>query len=196
MSVQLKSYLTPEEYLEIERRAETRSEYLDGEIFAMTGASLSHNLIVTNLNGSLWLQLRRRPCQVTANDLRVHIPATGLYTYPDVIVVCGEPRLTDEHLDTLLNPTFMIEVLSSSTEAYDRGKKFEHYRTIESLAEFLLVAQDTPRIEQYVRQPDGRWLFTAIAGQEGTLALPSIECELSLAEVYEKVPGPPGPRSG
>lgn len=112
---------------------------------------------------------------------------TGLFTYPDVVVVCGEPRLADEHLDTLLNPTLLIEVLSPSTEAYDRGKKFEHYRTIESLAEYLLVAQDEPRIEQFVRQPDGHWLFTAIAGLPATILLPSIRCELSLSEVYDKV---------
>jgi len=189
MSAQPQPYLTVEEYLAIERRAETRSEYFDGEMFAMTGASPRHVLIVSNLVGELRQQLKPRPCLVLPNDLRVHIPTTGLYTYPDIVVVCGDLQLEDEQLETLLNPTLIVEVLSPTTEAYDRGKKFEHYRTIASLAEYLLVAQDEPRIEQYVRQPDGRWLFTAFADREGTIALPSIQCQLSLAEVYDKVPG-------
>jgi Uma2 family endonuclease len=179
--------LTPEEYLEIERRAETRSEYLDGEMFAMAGASLEHSQIVSNLVGELRQQLKQRPCRVLPNDLRIHTPATGLYTYPDVVVVCGEPRLQDEHRDTLLNPTLIIEVLSPSTEAYDRGKKFEHYRSVESFVEYLLVAQDAPRVEQYVREPDGRWLFSAVAGLEAAISLPAIQCELLLSEVYDKV---------
>jgi Uma2 family endonuclease len=180
--------MAPEEYLEIERRAETRSEYLDGEMFAMSGASFAHNVIVANLIREVGQQLKRRPCQVLPSDLRLHIPATGLYTYPDVVVVCGEPRLENDHHDTLLNPTLLIEVLSPSSEAYDRGKKFEHYRSIESFVEYLLVAQDEPRIEQYLRQPAGRWLFTAVAGLDAAIALPSIQCELALAEVYDRVP--------
>lgn len=179
--------MAPEEYLEIERRAEARSEFLDGQMFSMAGASIEHNAIVTNLIGELGQQLKRRPCQVLPSDLRIHIPATGLYTYPDLVVVCGEPRLEDDHRDTLLNPTLIIEVLSPSSEAYDRGKKFEHYRSIESFVEYLLVAQDEPRIEQYLRQPAGRWLFTAVAGLDATIALPSIQCELALAEVYDRV---------
>ncbi|HEX3525909.1 MAG TPA: Uma2 family endonuclease [Thermoanaerobaculia bacterium] len=179
--------LTPEEYLEIERRAEIRSEYLDGEMFAMAGASFEHNAIVANLIGELRQKLKGKSCQVLPSDLRIHVPATGLYTYSDVLVVCGEPRLEDHHHDTLLNPTLIIEVLSPSSEAYDRGKKFEHYRSIESFVEYLLVTQDEPRVEQYLRQPAGRWLFTAVAGLDATIALPSIQCELSLAEVYDRV---------
>lgn len=187
MDAQSRPHLTPEEYLAIERQAEVRSEYLDGEMFAMTGGSLRHNLIVSNLIRELSLQLKNRPCQVYPSDLRVHVPATGLYTYPDAIVVCGEPRLEDRGFDTLLNPILIAEVLSPATEAYDRGKKFEHYRTIESLAEYLLIAQDEPRVEQYLRQDGNRWLLTAMAGLDGSVALPSIQCELSLAEVYDKV---------
>jgi Uma2 family endonuclease len=187
MEPQPRPYLTPQEYLAIERQAETKSEYLDGEMFAMTGGSLKHSLTVGNLVRELSWQLKKRPCQVFPSDLRVHIPATGLYTYPDIVVVCGEPRLQDEHQDTLLNPTVIIEVLSPTTEAYDRGKKFEHYRRIESLVEYLLVSQSEPHIEHYLRQDDNRWLFTETAGLEATLALPSIQCELFLAEVYEKV---------
>ncbi|MFY9822855.1 MAG: Uma2 family endonuclease [Thermoanaerobaculia bacterium] len=188
MEPQPKPYLTASEYLAIERRAETRSEYLDGEMFAMAGTSLAHSTIVGNLVGELRQQVKKQPCRVCPSDLRIHIPTTGLYTYPDVVVVCGEPKLLeDEELDTLLNPTLIVEVLSPNTEAYDRGKKFEHYRTIDSLAEYLLASQDEPRIEQYLRQDDGHWLFTAVAGLDSRIALPSIQCELSLAEVYDKV---------
>lgn len=187
MDVQTKPHLTPEEYLAIERRAETRSEYLDGEMFAMTGGSRNHNLIVLNIGRELSLHLKKQPCEVYVSDQRVRIPATGLYTYPDVVVVCGEPRFEDAELETLLNPTLLIEVLSRTTEAYDRGKKFEHYQTIPSLAEYLLVSQDSFRVEQYLRQGDHRWLLTSVTGREGRIALPSIQCELVLAEVYDKV---------
>jgi Uma2 family endonuclease len=187
MDAQTRPRLTPEEYLAIERQAETRSEYLDGEMFAMTGGSLHHNLIVSNLVRELSLQLKKRPCQVYPSDLRVHIPATGLYTYPDVIVVCGEPRLEDQHLDSLLNPTLIVEVLSPTTEAYDRGKKFEHYQTIQTLSEYVLVSQDSFRVEQYLRQDGNRWLLTTTAGLDGRVALPSVQCELALAEIYDKV---------
>jgi Uma2 family endonuclease len=187
MEAQQKPYLTATEYLAIERQAETRSEYLDGEMFAIAGTSLDHSLIVGNLVGSLWPQLRGKQCRICPNDLRVHIPATGLYTYPDVVVVCGKPELEDEQFDTLLNPTLIIEVLSPNTEAYDRGKKFEHYRSVDSFSEYLLVSQDEPHVEQYLRQDGGHWLFTSVAGLDRRIALPSIQCELSLAEVYDKV---------
>lgn len=186
-SVQTRSHLSVEEYLEAERRAETKSEYLDGEVFAMTGGSRRHNLVMTNLIREVSQQLKNRPCEVYPSDLRVHIPATGLYTYPDLVVVCGDPRFEDQELDTLLNPTLIIEVLSPTTEAYDRGKKFEHYRTIESLAEYVLVSQDAPRIEQYVRQEGGSWLLTATPGLDSRMILASVGCELALAEVYDKV---------
>jgi Uma2 family endonuclease len=179
--------LTPEQYLEIERHAETRSEFLDGEAFAMTRGSFEHNVIVGNLVGELRQQLKRRPCRVCPSDLRVHVPATGLYTYPDVVVVCGDPQFRDEHLDTLLNPTLLVEVLSPTTEAYDRGKKFEHYRSLESLSEYLLVSQEAPRVEHYLRQDGNRWLLTAVTGLDAVLALPTIQCELALSEIYDKV---------
>lgn len=187
MSAQPKPYLSPQDYLAIERQAEGRSEYLDGEILAMTGGSRRHNLIVTNLVRELSLQLKNRPAEVYPSDLRVRIPATGLYTYPDLVVVQGEPHFEDAQADTLLNPSLIVEVLSPSTEMYDRGKKFEHYRTLDSLQEYLLVAQDEPRVELFTRQPGLRWLFTAIAGFERTLVLPSIQCEVALAEIYDKV---------
>jgi Uma2 family endonuclease len=184
---QPKPFLSPEAYLAIEREAETRSEYLDGEMFAMSGGSRQHNLIVTNAVRELSLQLKRRPCEVYSNDQRVRIPETGLYTYPDIVVVCGEPRFEDESVDTLLNPVLLVEVLSPTTEAYDRGKKFESYRTIASLAEYVLVSQQEPRVEQFLRQDDGHWLFTATAGLESSISLTSVQCELAFKEIYDKV---------
>ncbi len=187
MSIQAQPYLNPEEYLAIERAADFKSEYVDGEMFAMSGASRQHNLIVTNLVAELRQQLKGRPCEVYPTDMRVWIPAAAKYTYPDVTVVCGEPRFEDDEFDTLLNPTLIVEVLSPGTESYDRGKKFEHYRSIESLEEYLLVAQDERRVEQFLRQADGRWLFADTAGSEGVVATPSIQCRLALAEIYDKV---------
>lgn len=187
MSIQPTSYLTPEEYLALERKAEYKNEYVDGEIVAMTGASRKHNLIVVNIGGELRRQLKGRSCETYSNDMRVRVPSTRLYTYPDVVVVCDEPQFEDDYVDTLLNPTVIIEVLSESTELYDRGKKFSFYRTLESLAEYLLVAQDERRIEQFVRQPDGRWLLSDHRSPEGTVELASIGCSPDLREVYDKV---------
>ena len=187
MSSQPTTYLTPEEYLAVERQAEHKSEYVDGEMVAMTGASRRHNLIAFNITREISQQLRGRPCEGYASDMRVRVPSTRLYTYPDVVVVCGEPKFEDDYVDTLLNPTLIIEVLSESTELYDRGKKFGFYRTIESLAEYLLVAQDECRIEQYVKQPDGRWLLADYRSLEDVVELPSIQCQLTLSEVYDKV---------
>jgi Uma2 family endonuclease len=187
MSSQPKTYLTPEEYLAIERRNEYKSEYVDGEMVAMTGASRRHNLITVNITGQLYPQLRGRPCESYASEMRVRIPTTHAYMYPDVVIVCGEPRLEDDYLDTLLNPTVLVEVPSESTERYDRGRKFDFYRTIESLAEYVLVAQDECRVEQYAKQPDGRWLLTDHRSPEDVVELPSIQCTLKLSDVYEKV---------
>ncbi|MBI3951604.1 MAG: Uma2 family endonuclease [Acidobacteria bacterium] len=187
MSTQFKRHLTPEEYLAIERKAEYKSEYFNGEVFAMAGAGERHNLIVANLIMELGRQLKKRPCKVYPSDMRVKIPVTGLYTYPDVVVVCGEPMFEDEHKDTLLNPTVLIEVLSESTEAYDRGKKFEHYRSVESLSDYVLIAQDAPKIEHYVRQPGNLWLLSETSGSQDIVQIDSIQCELALTEVYDKV---------
>lgn len=187
MSSQPTTYLTPEEYLALERKAEFKSEYVDGEIVAMTGASRKHNLVVFNITGELRQQLRGRPCEAYANDMRVRVPSSRLYTYPDLVVVCGEPQFEDKEFDTLLNPTLIIEVLSESTELYDRGKKFGFYRTLESLAGYLLVAQDECRIEQYARQADGGWLLSEHRSPEDTVRLNSIQCSLELREVYDKV---------
>ena len=180
-------YLSSEEYLTIERQAHVKSEYFNGEMFTMVGASREHNLIVANLTRELTQQLKGRPCELYPNDMRVKIPTTGLYTYPDVVVVCGEPEFEDEHVDTLLNPTLIIEVLSESTESYDRGEKFRHYRTVKSLAGYLLVAQDEYRIEQFIKQSDEGWLYSETRLPDGVVQLVAIQCALALKEVYDKV---------
>jgi Uma2 family endonuclease len=182
--------LTPEEYLAQERRAEWKSEYLDGEVFAMVCASRRHNVISLNVASSLLAQVRGRGCEVYASDMRVRIPATNLYTYPDVTVVCGRPSFDDGELDTLLNPKLIVEVLSATTEGYDRGKKFAHYRTLESLAEYVLITQEEVRVERFSRQPDGLWVLAEADRMEDILPLPSIGCELRLADVYDGAFGP------
>ena len=187
MSLRPNKRLTPEEYLEIERNSECKSEYLDGEIFAMTGASRKHNLISVNTTVSLYAQLEGRDCEVYASDMRVKVNPTGLYTYPDVVVVCGAPQFEDEHVDTLLNPVVIIEVLSKSTEGYDRGEKFEHYRSIETLAEVLMIAQGKYHVEHYVRQSDNQWLLSETNNLSESINLSSINCILRLADVYKKI---------
>jgi Uma2 family endonuclease len=187
MSFELKPRFTPEEYLALERKAERKSEYFNGEIFAMSGASPQHVLIVTNVVAELRGQLKTRPCTVYSTDLRLKVSATGLYTYPDVIVVCGEPQFDDDHKDTLLNPTLIVEVLSESIKDYDRGAKFEQYRKIESFVEYVLIAQDKRHVEHFVRQAGNRWLLSETNRLEDTLELTSIACNLMLTEVYDKV---------
>jgi Uma2 family endonuclease len=187
MSSQPVHYFSVEEYLQLEREASYRSEYFDGEIFAMAGASRRHNLISINPGGSLNAQLTKRECEVYVSNMRVRVEATDLLTYPDVVVVCGEPRFHDEEADTLLNPTLIIEVLSKSTSRFDRGEKFEHYRAIESFVEYLLIAQDKVYIEHYIRQPDMSWLMRIYRNQTDAIHLPSIHCDLTLSTIYNKV---------
>jgi Uma2 family endonuclease len=187
LSTQPKTFLTPEQYLEIEREAEYKSEYLDGEMFAMAGAGEAHTLLVANLMRGFGNQFRLRPCRVYSNDMRVRVRPAGLYTYPDVAALCGEPRFLDDQRDTLLNPNVIVEVLSPSTEACDRGRKFEHYQAIESLREYLLLASDRIHADPYLRQPDDRWLLTSADAMEDSLTLESVGARLKLADLYEKV---------
>ena len=188
MSLQAQKRYTPEEYLALERQAQCKSEYYAGDICAMAGASRWHNLIVTNVLREISLQLKGRPCTAYPSDMRVKISPTGFfYTYPDVTVVCGAAQFEDTQQDTLLNPTLIVEVLSESTEAYDRGGKFAHYRKLASLIEYVLIAQTKPDIEHYIRQPDNRWLLEEAESLHGTVHFPAIDCHLSLAEVYDKV---------
>lgn len=186
MSTVSQPFVTPQEYLALERRAEGKSEYVNGMVYAMTGASREHNLIALNVASELRTQLRGRPCETYTSDMRVKVSATGMYTYPDVVALCGEPAFEDAQVDTLLNPAVIVEVLSESTERYDRGENFAHYRRIASLREYVLVAQDRARVEHYARR-DEQWLLTEIDGLEGELALPSLGCTLRLADVYERV---------
>lgn len=187
MSAIPKTKLTPAEYLEFERKSETKHEYFDGEVFAMSGAKRNHNKIVGNLSGLIWQHLKGKDCEFYPTDMRVFVPATGLYTYPDLVVVCGEPIFQDNVFDTLLNPILLVEVLSETTESYDRGKKFQHYRSIESLREYVLVAQDEARIEKYVKTGDGFWLLSEAVGLNSEIEFSSIECKIALNEVYDKV---------
>ena len=181
------SYITPEEYLAIERQADFPSEYFLGETFAMAGASKEHNLIAGNAFAELHAQLKKRPCQVYSNDMRVKVKPTGLYTYPDIVVVCEKEQFDDKHKDTLLNPTLIIEVLSDSTEAYDRGEKFQHYRQLDSLMEYILIAQKKHHLEHYVRQPDNQWLFSETDNLQDIVQLSAINCHLTLSEVYDNI---------
>jgi Uma2 family endonuclease len=194
MSTLPKTHLTPEQYLEIERQAETKSEYYQGEMFAMAGVAEPHNLIVTNLGGQLYLQLRTRPCRYYSHDMRVLVPARGLYTYPDAIVACGERKFLDDTHDTLLNPTVIFEVLSKSTEAYDRGRKFDHYSTLESRREYVLIAADRVSIDLFTRQPAGPWVLTKADNLEASVELTSIGCGISVTDLYENVEFPDAPQ--
>lgn len=184
---QLMTY-TPDEYLAFERNSEIKHELWNGELFAMAGATEAHNLIVTNAVSELRTQLKSRPCKVYSNDMRTRIAPKKAYTYPDVIVVCGTPQFEDDRRDTLLNPTVIVEVLSPSTEAHDRGLKFESYRAIPSLQEYLLISQTKPLIERYVRQEQTRFrTFDEAAGSDAVIELTAIACRLALAEVYDKI---------
>jgi Uma2 family endonuclease len=186
MSTQPKHLLTPEEYLEIERKAEYKSEYYQGEMFAMSGGVSSHNLICVDVVFLLSGQLRSRNCYVYNSDMRVLVNPAGLYTYPDLSIVCGERRFLDGREDTLLNPNVIVEVLSPSTEAYDRGRKLKMYSGIESLTAYLLLASDRVEADLFTRQPGGEWSVTLTDRPEDTLELPSIGCRLKIADVYLK----------
>jgi Uma2 family endonuclease len=187
VSTQPKPRVTPEEYLAIERKAEFRSEYFDGEMFAMSGALREHNRIAVNIVSELNSQFMDRPCDVYLADQRTKVSPTGLYTYPDIVALCSEPEYEDEHLDTLTNPLLIMEVLSESTESYDRGKKFAHYRTIPSLREYFLVTTTECRVERFSRQDDGNWLYKESTDPAGSIELTSVACRLSLSRVYHKV---------
>jgi Uma2 family endonuclease len=187
ISVKKRKRITEAQYLAMERAAETKNEFLDGEIYAMAGASERHNLVATSTLASLYSQLRGRPCRVYPSDMRVKVAATGLYTYPDISVVCGRAELADENRDTLLNPVLIIEVLSKSTAGYDRREKFSQYRRIPTLTDYLLISQTRCLVEHYLRQPDGKWLLTEYNDLNDVVELPSIGCRLALSEVYEQV---------
>lgn len=185
-SIAARTYLTPEEYLAFERKATTKHEYLAGEVVAMSGASFAHNFITGDIFGELRAQLRDGRCRAAASDMRVKVSKTASYFYPDVVVFCGEPQVEDSESDTLLNPTLIVEVLSPSTEARDRGEKFWHYQQLVSLQEYILVSQDRVCIEHHLRE-GAYWLRTEFRALEDVMALPSIECKLCLRDIYNSV---------
>lgn len=175
------------EYLAFERQSEARNDYFEGEMFAMSGASRKHSLISGNIFGEVRNQIRgRRTCEAHTESMRVRAP-NNLFTYPDVVVVCGEPEFDDEEFDTLLNPTVIVEVLSPSTAGYDRGIKSEAYRSISSLVEYVLVAQERVHVEHLVRQGSEGWLLREMTSLEDIVDLRSIGCRLTLREIYERV---------
>ena len=185
---------SPEEYIAFERLQEIRSEYDDGVLRAMSGASREHNVIAGNLFATIHSQLRRGPCEAYSNDMRVAVELGRFYTYPDLAVVCGGPRFLDNQSDTLLNPTVLFEVLSPSTESYDRGRKFARYQTIASLREVVLISQREPRVERFERQGDGRWtLADDLSGLDDTLRLSSVDVTIPLSEIYERIVFPEAP---
>lgn len=194
MSVLPQPAMTPEEYLAFERSQEQKHEYWNGQIYLMSGASARHNLITANVIMTLGMQLKGRSCSVFPSDMRLLIPATGLYTYPDALVVCGKPEFADETEDLLLNPIVIIEVLSKSTENYDRGDKFRNYRSLPSFQEYLLIAQHEPRVEHFARQAQDEWVLSECSMPDGSLYLSSIDCTLHVADIYDKVTIPPRPR--
>lgn len=174
---------TAQAYLERERLAETKSEFIDGEVFAMSGGSPAHNLIAVNIAAELRGLLKKRPCRVYSSDQRVQVD--GSFVYPDVTVVCGQPQFVDQ--DNLANPTLIVEVLSPSTGDYDQGGKFARYRGLASLRDYLLVAQDRVALMHYHRQDSNHWLLTEVTAVEAVLELPGVEVGLTVAEIYDKV---------
>jgi len=187
MSTAEKVSWTPEQYLARERQATTKSQYYQGQIFAMAGASREHNLIVANLVRLIGNALQGKPCEVYPSDMRVKVQASGLYTYPDVTIVCGDPQFEDAHVDTLINPLVLFEVISESTEGYDRGAKAMQYRKLPSLKQLVLIASDRVQVEAYRRREDGDWTLWESSDLTGTLPIAAAEISLAIAEIYQRV---------
>lgn len=179
--------ITPEEYLAKERVSLTKNEYFNGEIFAMSGASLQHNEIFSNLFGILTTSLRGKFCKPYGSDLRIHIANNGLYTYPDISIICGSPETTDEHKDTVLNPSVIIEILSKSTKDYDRGGKFNLYRNILTLREYILVDSTIISVELFRRNSNNSWNLVEYKTNNDFFKLETIDLEILLKEIYENV---------
>jgi Uma2 family endonuclease len=187
MSAQPRHWLTAEEYLELERAAEFRHEYYNGRMYLMPGGSHRHAFIIANLAGELHFALQKGPCTTAISDLRIRVAESGLYTYPDISVICGPPKLADGRTDTVLNPVLIIEVLCPSTELLDRGFRTEQYKTIATLQEYALVSQTETRVEIYRRQDGGQWLLSEFAGLEAAARFDSVDASVPLAEIYDKI---------
>jgi len=179
--------MTPEQYLEMERAAEFKSEYFEGQVYAMAGGTYPHATIIANVGRELGQALKQKPCTVTGSDARLRISPAGLCTYPDVMVVCGEAKFADDQRDTLLNPTLIVEVLSKSTEGHDRGFKFVQYRKLDSLREYVLVSTGEPRVEKFLRQQDGQWLLSESVGLDAVCRFESLECQVLVSDIYHRV---------
>ena len=183
-----RKYISPEDYLKMEEVSPVKHEYFDGEIFQMAGASDNHNTLAMNVAAELHQQLKKRDCKVYQNDMRLYIEKEEIYVYPDIMVVCGKPKIKKyKSLDNILNPVLIVEVLSSSTADYDKGAKFEQYRTIESFKEYILVSQDTKQITRYTKQKNGSWVLMDFIGDKTEIELVSIDCKLTMDDVYDKV---------
>jgi Uma2 family endonuclease len=187
MSTQPKPYLTPEQYLKIEREAQFKSEYFKGEMFATAGGTMNHARIASDVLTSLNVQLLRgRRCEIASSDLRLQVPPDGLYTYPDIVIFCGKPPYADPRRDTITDATVIIEVLSPSTQNYDRGFKFEQYRQLPSLSDYVVIAQDRVHVEHSTRQGDA-WMLRETSDLGAVIDLPSIECRFRVCEAYSRV---------
>jgi Uma2 family endonuclease len=184
---QPKDLYTPEEYLRLERESDVRHEYIDGEIFEMAGAGKRHNQISANLMRLIGNRILERDCSIYSSDMRVKIPIPEKYTYPDLVGTCGGEKFEEENEDTLLNPNLLVEILSKSTEAYDRGTKFEFYQTIESFSEYILITQEPYRVEQFIRRDKNTWTYLEFRHPDDVLKLESVGCEISLRDIYHKV---------
>ena len=188
MSLQPKTAYSFDDYLGVEREAvDTKHEYVAGHVYAMTGASYHHNLIAANLVRRLGNQLDAGPCTVLSNDMRVRVEAADASTYPDVVALCDEPAFHDERSDVLTNPILLIEVLSPSTEGYDRGGKFALYRALPSLRQYILVAQDRYSVDVFTRRDDNRWVLTAYSDPDDLIRFDAIACAVPMSEIYARV---------
>lgn len=188
----LKPYFTPAEYLAFERRSDVRHEYIDGQIYVMAGGSPPHNAICFNTTVAIGIQIRDTECQGYTSDQKIRTDPQDLFSYPDLTIVCGAPIFHDDHKDVILNPKVVIEVLSPTTETYDRDEKLTRYQNFKSLSDCILIAQDRPRVEHYVRQPGKRqWLFTIEIELSAVIEIASINCRLRLSDIYDRITFPP-----
>lgn len=187
MSNDPKKNMTAQEYLEFERASQAKHEFFRGDVYAMSGASRAHNLICSNLVRGLHQQFDNRSCEVYSSDMRVKVDQTGLYTYPDVVVCCGDIKFEDGVSDTLLNPQLIVEVLSESTETYDRSTKFRHYQKLEPLKEYVIVSQKDPFVEVYKLVNDQKWTYKTASSLQEEIEFESIGCCLKMSEIYDRV---------
>ncbi|MEM9954610.1 MAG: Uma2 family endonuclease [Chloroflexota bacterium] len=187
MALPESDFISEKEYLALDADSDIRYEYLDGEIFAMAGASREHNIIASNTHIALGTQLRDKPCEIYQSDMRVQTKADKSYRYPDIVVVCDEPNFADTTPVSLKNPTLIIEVLSKSTSDNDESKKADEFRKMPSVQEYVIISQDSPRIQRYYRQDDINWLYTDVSGIDKQLILKSIDCVLDLGEVFRRI---------